>query len=71
MKRGTAAFVKGVEKRLPELLIEVRQGLDVGQMQLQLCRSASPWSIGAIEHEQSIHNAYQSLIEESENFIYI
>lgn len=51
MKRGTVAFVKGVEKRLPELLIEVRQGLNAGQMQLQLCRSASPWSIGAIEHE--------------------
>lgn len=38
-----------------------------------MCRSASPWSIGTPEdsHEQSIHNAYQKLIEESENFIYL
>lgn len=48
MRKGTVNFFKGVDKRLPELLIEVRQNLRAGQMQLQLCRSASPWSIGAI-----------------------
>ncbi len=37
----------------------------------QICRSASPWSIGASEHECSIHNAYQKLINESKQFIYI
>lgn len=38
-----------------------------------MCRSASTWSIGVRDgnHEQSIHNAYQELINESENFIYI
>jgi phospholipase D1/2 len=53
------------------LLIQVKPGRVVGNQEHQICRSASPWSIGASERECSIHNAYQKLIEESQNFIYI
>lgn len=43
-----------------------------GTCQVQICRSCSPWSIGTpnkVEH--SIMNAYTSLIEASEHFVYI
>ncbi|KAI9122956.1 hypothetical protein K1719_005845 [Acacia pycnantha] len=37
----------------------------------QVIRSVSQWSAGTSQTEQSIHNAYCSLIEEAEHFIYI
>lgn len=63
----------GREEKLPELLIQTRPGRKVGNEKLQMCRSASEWSIGVRlgQHESSIHNAYQQLIKESEHFIYI
>ena len=55
------------------MLIQTRPGKKVGKENLQMCRSASEWSIGVRmgQHEQSIHHAYQALIKESKNFIYI
>ena len=58
----TRLFFTGVEKRLPQLLIKARDGQKAGNQRLQMCRSASPWSIGAREKEDSIHQAYQVLI---------
>ncbi|KAL8162836.1 hypothetical protein V2J09_014325 [Rumex salicifolius] len=37
----------------------------------QVIRSVSQWSAGTSQTEQSIHNAYCSLIEKAEHFIYI
>lgn len=37
----------------------------------QILRSSSKWSNGLLEKERSIQNAYISLIERSERFIYI
>ncbi|GAV58550.1 PLDc domain-containing protein/PLDc_2 domain-containing protein, partial [Cephalotus follicularis] len=37
----------------------------------QVIRSASQWSAGTNQAEESIHNAYCSLIEKAEHFIYI
>ncbi|KAJ4835368.1 Phospholipase D zeta 1 [Turnera subulata] len=37
----------------------------------QVIRSVSQWSSGASQPEDSIHNAYCSLIEKAQNFIYI
>ena len=39
----------------------------------QLCRSASPWSIGLEENtvERSIQNAYLDLISRAKHYIYI
>ncbi|EHY58304.1 Phospholipase D1 [Exophiala dermatitidis] len=46
-------------------------GLD-GTCEVQILRSAGPWSIGTPEKtEHSIMNAYVKLIEESEHFVYI
>lgn len=62
-----------LDETIPELFIESRGGRKVGGERLQMCRSASPWSIGVREgkHEQSIHNAYQDLINNSRKHIYI
>lgn len=38
---------------------------------LQVIRSVSQWSAGTSQIEDSIHNAYCSLIEKAEHFIYI
>lgn len=38
---------------------------------LQVIRSVSQWSAGTSQIEDSIHNAYYSLIEKAEHFIYI
>ncbi|EEQ41781.1 hypothetical protein CLUG_05909 [Clavispora lusitaniae ATCC 42720] len=45
-------------------------GLD-GTCEVQIVRSAGNWSLGLKEHEESIHQAYLKLIEESEHFVYI
>jgi len=46
-------------------------GLD-GTCEVQILRSAGPWSLGTPEKtEHSIMNAYIKLIEESEHFVYI
>lgn len=46
-------------------------GLD-GTCEVQILRSAGPWSIGTPEKtEHSIMNAYVKLIEESEHFVYM
>lgn len=45
-------------------------GLD-GTCEIQVLRSAGNWSLGLKEHEESIHQAYLKLIEESEHFVYI
>lgn len=45
-------------------------GLD-GTCEVQILRSAGNWSLGLKEHEESIHQAYLKLIEESEHFVYI
>ncbi|XP_048236121.1 phospholipase D zeta 1 [Ricinus communis] len=37
----------------------------------QIIRSVSQWSAGASQTEESIHNAYCSLIEKAQHFIYI
>lgn len=37
----------------------------------QILRSASDWSAGIKYHEESIHNAYVHVIQNSEHFIYI
>lgn len=43
-----------------------------GTCEVQLLRSAGPWSIGTPEKtEHSIMNAYLKMIEESEHFVYI
>lgn len=69
--KRTKLFFTGTEKRLPQLLIKARTGQVAGNQRLQMCRSASPWSIGAREKEDSIHQAYQTLIRESKSHIYI
>ncbi len=42
-----------------------------GTCEVQILRSASEWSLGLIEVEHSIMNAYCKMIEESEHFVYI
>ena len=42
-----------------------------GAITAQAIRSASPWSIGLAEKENSIHECYLTLIKEAEHFIYI
>ncbi|KAH7099651.1 phospholipase D [Auriculariales sp. MPI-PUGE-AT-0066] len=43
-----------------------------GTCELQICRSAGPWSMGTPNRtEDSIHNAYLKAIQLSEHFIYI
>lgn len=47
------------------------QGL-TGTCEVQICRSAGPWSLGTTSRiEHSIHNAYLKAIELSEHFVYI
>ncbi|RVE59151.1 hypothetical protein OJAV_G00201130 [Oryzias javanicus] len=38
---------------------------------VQILRSASDWSAGIKYHEESIHNAYVNVIQQSQHFIYI
>lgn len=47
-----------------------RLGL-TGTCEYQALRSSCDWSLGLKEHEQSIQNAYLTLIQESERFVYI
>lgn len=56
----------------PELTPEevADMGLN-GTCEIQILRSAGNWSLGLKEHEESIHQAYLKLIEESEHFVYI
>ncbi|TPX12237.1 uncharacterized protein E0L32_007123 [Thyridium curvatum] len=42
-----------------------------GTCEVQILRSASTWSLGIDETEASIQNAYISMIEESEHFVYM
>lgn len=52
----------------PEELVGL--GLE-GTCEIQILRSAGNWSLGLQQHEESIHQAYLKLIEESEHFVYI
>lgn len=45
-------------------------GLD-GTCEVQILRSASTWSLGVEDTEQSIQSAYIKMIEDSEHFVYI
>ncbi|TAQ86673.1 hypothetical protein B7494_g4993 [Chlorociboria aeruginascens] len=42
-----------------------------GTCEVQILRSASDWSLGIVETEHSIMNAYCKMIEESEHFVYM
>ncbi|KAF7314305.1 Phospholipase [Mycena kentingensis (nom. inval.)] len=42
-----------------------------GTCELQICRSAGPWSLGTKKTEHSIQNAYLKAIQLSEHFVYI
>lgn len=42
-----------------------------GTCEVQILRSASDWSLGLIDTEHSIMNAYCKMIEESEHFVYV
>ena len=42
-----------------------------GTCEVQILRSASDWSLGIVDTEHSIMNAYCKMIEESEHFVYI
>ncbi|KAJ7758541.1 phospholipase D [Mycena maculata] len=42
-----------------------------GTCEMQLCRSAGPWSLGTKKTEHSIQNAYLKAIQLSEHFVYI
>lgn len=56
----------------PDLTPEEVAGLGLdGTCEIQVIRSAGNWSLGLKEHEESIHQAYLKLIEESEHFVYI
>ncbi|XP_023156501.1 phospholipase D family protein isoform X1 [Zea mays] len=56
---------------------QVASVLDVGEVgpraacRCQVVRSVGPWSAGTAQIEGSIHNAYFSLIEKAEHFVYI
>jgi phospholipase D1/2 len=73
LKNKLKVLVSGEEVIINELFIDRRPGAKAGNETHQMCRSASTWSIGVRDGntEQSIHNAYQELIDESEQFIYI
>lgn len=47
-----------------------RMKLD-GTCEVQILRSAGNWSLGLKDHEESVHQAYLKLIENSEHCIYI
>lgn len=56
----------------PDLTPEAVAGMGIdGTCEIQILRSAGNWSLGLKEHEESIHQAYLKLIEESEHFVYI
>lgn len=56
----------------PDLTPEQLKDLKLtGTCEVQILRSAGNWSLGLKEHEESIHQAYLKLIENSEHFIYI
>ncbi|KAJ7069910.1 phospholipase D, partial [Mycena amicta] len=42
-----------------------------GTCEMQICRSAGPWSLGTKKTESSIQNAYLKAIQLSEHFVYI
>nr|XP_018678171.1 PREDICTED: phospholipase D zeta 1-like isoform X1 [Musa acuminata subsp. malaccensis] len=50
---------------------EARQVGPRTQCRCQVLRSVGQWSAGTSQTEESIHNAYTSLIEKAEHFIYI
>ncbi|KAF3795715.1 Phospholipase D zeta 1 [Nymphaea thermarum] len=57
-----------------DLDASVNEGGQVGpctSCRCQIIRSVGPWSAGTSQTEESIHNAYCSLIEKAEHFIYI
>ncbi|THG18669.1 hypothetical protein TEA_005348 [Camellia sinensis var. sinensis] len=45
--------------------------VDTDGLRLKIIRSVSQWTAGTNQIEESIHNAYCSLIEKAEHFIYI
>ncbi|OIW17691.1 hypothetical protein TanjilG_29041 [Lupinus angustifolius] len=57
--------------KTPEHPDESRQVGPRASCRCQVIRSVSQWSAGTRKNEESIHNAYCSLIEKAEHFIYI
>ncbi|KAG1371287.1 Phospholipase D zeta 2 [Cocos nucifera] len=50
---------------------EARQVGPLTECRCQVIRSAGQWSAGTSQTEESIHNAYFSVIEKAEHFVYI
>ncbi|KAJ6619535.1 hypothetical protein B0H10DRAFT_2026156 [Mycena sp. CBHHK59/15] len=50
---------------------ELTQMQLTGTCEMQLCRSAGPWSLGTRKTEHSIQNAYLKAIQLSEHFVYM
>ncbi|KAJ6584781.1 phospholipase D [Mycena capillaripes] len=50
---------------------ELTQMQLTGTCEMQICRSAGPWSMGTKKTEHSIQNAYLKAIQLSEHFVYI
>ncbi|KAJ6508950.1 phospholipase D [Mycena sanguinolenta] len=50
---------------------ELTQMQLTGTCEMQICRSAGPWSLGTKKTEHSIQNAYLKAIQLSEHFVYI
>ncbi|KAJ7163385.1 phospholipase D [Mycena filopes] len=50
---------------------ELTQMQLTGTCEMQICRSAPPWSLGTKKTEHSIQNAYLKAIQLSEHFVYI
>ncbi|KAJ7134494.1 hypothetical protein C8R44DRAFT_770608 [Mycena epipterygia] len=50
---------------------ELTQMQLTGTCEMQICRSAPPWSLGTTKTEHSIQNAYLKAIQLSEHFVYI
>ncbi|KAJ7645486.1 phospholipase D [Mycena polygramma] len=50
---------------------ELTQMQLTGTCEMQICRSAGPWSLGMKKTEHSIQNAYLKAIQLSEHFVYI
>lgn len=56
----------------PDFTVEETKKLRItGTCEVQICRSAGPWSMGLSEVEHSIQTAYLKAISLSEHFIYI
>lgn len=56
----------------PDAKMEELEALGLtGTCEVQILRSATTWSLGIDNTEQSIHNAYIKMIEDSDHFVYM